>query len=169
MPVCLIAIALATLTVQASPLEPLARLKGVWTGTCSGKPGVGIVTKTFTTLYGGTFVQCDTALKVPATGGKAGTMHEDLSLFSYDAPNQKIRMRQFHNEGFVHTYELKSSTPGHWLFEGQDVENLPAGFRPRLTIDLGSDGSMTEVFSLAAPGKDFSEYVRINLKRKAKT
>jgi len=151
--------------LQVNSLGQLTKLEGVWSGTCSGRPGIGTVTKTFTSFYGGKFVKCETVLTIPAKGGKPANVHQDLTIFSYDVMNQTLRMRQFHNEGFVHTCELQSSGLGHWVFEGKDVENLPPGFRPRLTIDLHSDGTLNEVFSLAQPGKDFSEYVRTIVKR----
>ena len=167
MTIGLMAAGLAILAAQVSPLEPLAKLAGVWTGVCSGRPGTGTVTKTFKSLYDGAFVQCETVLNIPAKDSKPANQHRELSIFSFDAPNQRIRMRQFHNEGFVHTYEMKSSSPGHWISEGGDVENLPKGFRPRLAIDIGPDGALTEVFSLAEPGKDFTDYVKIVLRRRS--
>jgi hypothetical protein len=77
-----------------------------------------------------------------------GEVHEHWSVFSYDKIRQAVVFRQFHVEGFVNTYRLvaPAGTDKRLVFESDDIENLPAGWKARETYERLSDDEFTETF-----------------------
>jgi len=95
-------------------------------------------------------------------------VHQDLGLFSYDQGREKFVFRQFHVEGFVNQYVLDSlATDGRtFLFTTESIENIPAGWRARLTYQIIGDDQYRQIFELAPPEKDFEACTEGHLRRK---
>ncbi|HYR29614.1 MAG TPA: hypothetical protein VEU30_14180 [Thermoanaerobaculia bacterium] len=75
--------------------------------------------------------------------------------------SEKLRLRQFHGEGFVNTYTEGQSL----VFETSEIENIPEGWRARETYKQLTADSWQETFELAAPGKEFAVYSSSTFKR----
>ncbi len=149
--------------------QPLRFLVGAWEGAAAGQSGNGKVEREYRFALNGTFIEVKNKSSYPAQEkNPKGEIHEDQGFISYDKLRKKFVMRQFHVEGFVNQYILTSiSDDGKTLvFETESIENIPAGWRGRETYKLTSNDQFTEVFELAAPGKEFSVYSESMLKRK---
>ncbi|HET7437255.1 MAG TPA: hypothetical protein VFN10_21280, partial [Thermoanaerobaculia bacterium] len=135
-------------------LADLDTLVGRWTGTSKGKSGDGTIERECDRILNGQFIQCRTRAAYPRE------THTDIAIFSYDRNAKKVRMRQFHEEGFVNEYTQTS--PG--TFMSDSIENLGSGWRAREAYHLMGD-TWHETFSLAGPGKDFETYSQGTLNR----
>ncbi|HYR29812.1 MAG TPA: hypothetical protein VEU30_15185 [Thermoanaerobaculia bacterium] len=152
-----IAIALLFLTVSASADEPLAPLQfmvGEWRGTSRGEPGEGTVHRVCERVLRDRFIECRTTVTYE------NEVHVDRALFSYDKGAKKLRLRQFHGEGFVNTYEAEGL-----VFTTTAIENIPAGWRARESYERPSPDTWNERFELAGPGKEFTLYSASSLRR----
>ena len=143
----------------------LARLNfmiGEWRGTSSGEPGDGKVERTCSKVLKDRFIECRTTTTYPAQkANPKGEIHVDRAFYSYDKSSKKLRLRQFHGEGFVNTYAEAESL----AFVTVEIENIPAGWRARETYEHSSRDSWSERFELAEPGGDFKLYSATTLKR----
>jgi hypothetical protein len=164
-----LALACALLTCGLSAFAQtetgLARLDfmiGEWRGTSSGEPGDGTVERICAKVLNDRFLECRTTTTYPPQAkNKKGEVHVDRAFFSYDKGSRKLRLRQFHGEGFVNTY----AESGALTFETIEIENIPAGWRARETYEHPSDDAWAERFELAEPGKDFAPYSASVMKR----
>jgi hypothetical protein len=151
-------------SAAAQPPVGLARLDplvGRWRGSSSGQPGDGTVERECARVLRDRFIECRTTVTYPPQErNKNGEVHVDLAYFSYDRGPKKLRLRQFHGEGFVNTY----TESGPLTFDTDAIENIPAGWRAREHYELSGD-EWRETFSLAMPGKDFETYTAATLKR----
>jgi hypothetical protein len=143
-------------------LQPLELMIGTWRGTSSGEPGNGTIERECARILNDRFVECRTTTTYPAQEkNPKGEVHVDRAIYSFDRKAVKLRLRQFHGEGFVNSYlEADPLT-----FETTDIENIPAGWRARETYRQPSADTLEETFELSAPGKDFAVYSRSTLKR----
>jgi len=149
--------------------EPLRSLVGKWEGTGEGKSGKSRVDTQFTFVLQGKFLEVrNKAVFDPPEGKSKGEVHEDWGIISYDGGRKKFVFRQFHVEGFVNQYVLDSlSADGKTIvFVSEAIENIPPGWRARVTYEIPSDGELRVIFDLAPPGKDFDKCAENRLKRK---
>jgi len=164
----LIAIASALLLLQApAGLAPLDPLIGKWQGPQEGQPGQGTVTRQYTRSLKSRIVQGHNRSVYPAQEkNPKGEDHENLDIFTFDNGSKQIRLRQFHQEGFVIHYVMEpASKAGTLVFVSEAIENIPAGYRARETYTFTGTDAVEEVFEIAEPGKDFAVYSRARLKR----
>jgi hypothetical protein len=168
--------ALVLIAAQASPPppKPVDRLSDVrflvgrWTGSSEGQAGKGTVTRSYELVLGDRFIHERNTSHYPAQpSNPKGEVHEHWSLLGYDKVRQAIVFRQFHVEGFVITYRLAapSGADKRLVFESEQIDNLPAGWKARETYERTSDDELTETFELSAPGKPFEVYGKARLKR----
>jgi hypothetical protein len=156
---------------KAAPEDRFADVRflvGRWTGTSEGVPGRGTVTRTYEPVLGGRFLQERHRSEYPATEKKpTGEVHEHWSLFSYDKARKAVMLRQFHQEGFVNTYRLleRRDDSKVLVFETEQIENLPEGWKARETYEPHSADELTETFELSAPGKPFEVYSKTRFRR----
>ena len=136
-------------------LADLDQLVGRWSGTSKGKPGDGTIERECDRILNGQFIQCRTRATY------ARETHTDIAIYSYDRNAKKVRMRQFHEEGFVNEYT--QTEPG--TFVSDSIENLGSGWRAREAYHLMGNGMWHETFSLAGPGKEFETYSQTTLNR----
>ena len=152
-------------TRAGGPAEGLKRLDfmvGEWRGTSRGEPGVGSIQRSCVKVLNDRFVECRTTTTYPPQeNNKKGEVHVERALYSYDKAAGKLRLRQFHGEGFVNTYVETEPL----VFVTTDIENIPQGWRARETYEQISADSWSERFELAGPGKDFAVYTSSALER----
>lgn len=160
--------ALLLLPSHAADAEPPAGLQqlefmiGTWRGTSSGEPGNGTIERECARVLNDRFVECRTTVTYPPQEkNPKGEVHVERAIFSFDRKAKKLRLRQFHGEGFVNSYV--ESAP--LTFETVEIENIPAGWRARETYKQPSADACEETFELAGPGKELAVYSRSTLQR----
>lgn len=139
---------------KPDPFERISFIVGEWEGTSKGKPGEGKVRRTCQRVLNDRFIECRTTVTYEKE------VHHDVAYFSYDKSATKLRLRQFHGEGFVNNY-LEGEP---LVFTTTEIENIPPGWRARETYERTAD-EWKERFELAQPGKDFEPYTASTLKR----
>jgi hypothetical protein len=156
---------------QQDVWSPLKYFVGSWEGTAKGQAGNGKVEREYQFVLNGKFLQAkNKSTYPPQEKNPKGEVHEDWGFLSFDQGRKKFVLRQFHVEGFVNQYLLDSkSEDGKTLvFITESIENTPAGWKARETYRIVNDSEFTEVFELAAPGKDFELYSETKFKRKSR-
>ena len=143
-------------------LNRLDFMVGEWRGTSQGESGQGSVERTCTKVLRDRYIECrSTTTYAPQEKNAKGEVHVERSFFSYDKRAKTLRLRQFHGEGFVNSYAETSPL----VFETAEIENIAPGWRARETYEQLSDGSWSERFELAGPGKEFAVYTSSKLQR----
>jgi hypothetical protein len=152
----------------ADAWAPFRFFVGTWQGQGQGSPGQGQGLQTWEFILRGTFLQVrNKAVFDPQTSNPQGEVHEDLGVFSYDKARKTFVLRQFHVEGFVNQYVLENApTDGKtFVFVSEAIENIPAGFKARLTYKILDADSFEQTFDLAPPGQEFACYSKGVMKR----
>ena len=153
---------------KPDPWEPVRFLLGKWEGDSEGEPGKGRSVREYAFVLNNKFIEVrNQSTYPPQDKNPKGEVHEDRSLMSYDRAAKKLVLRMFTVEGFVNHYVLDSvSADGRDLiFTTVAIENIPAGFRARETYTKESDDEFTELFEIAAPGKEFEKYSGVHFHR----
>jgi len=105
-------------------LKRLDFLVGEWRGTSSGEPGNGTVERSCMKALNDRFIECRTTTTYPPQEkNKKGEVHVDRAFYSYDKAAKKLRLRQFHGEGFVNSYTETEPL----VFVTVEIENIPQG------------------------------------------
>jgi hypothetical protein len=136
----------------------LKRLEGSWQGEITGKAGKGLGKMVCELKLGNKFVVClNHAEFPPQEQNPEGEIHEDIGYYSFDKFTEKGRLRVFYSEGYVSIYDLIhfNAEENTIVFEATAHENLPKGFRAKITLKLYSTTEFEEKFELASPGKDY--------------
>lgn len=155
-------------TAPADPWAPFRFFVGTWEGQGEGSPGLGKGIQTFEFILRGTFLHVrNKAVFDPQDTNPRGEVHEDWGIFSYDKARRAFILRQFHVEGFVNRYVLENAPADGkaFVFVSEAIENIPPGFRARLTYKPLDADSFEQTFDLAAPGQDFTCYSKGVMKR----
>lgn len=152
-------------TFAADPptgLQELDFMIGRWRGASSGQPGEGTVERECARVLNDRFIECrSTVTYPPQEKNPKGEVHVERAIYSFDKRAKKLRLRQFHGEGFVNTFVEAEPL----VFLTVDIENIADGWRARETHRQPSAGSWTETFELAEPGKNFAVYSASTLER----
>lgn len=168
----LLAASAATQTNQKPDVwEPFKFFVGAWEGTSKGQPGQGTCERDYQFALNGKFLQIkNKSTYAPQEKNPKGEVHEDWGFLSFDKSRKKFVLRQFHVEGFVNQYLLdsKSEDSKTLVFITESIENIPTGWKAREIYRIVNDNEFTEVFELAAPGKDFELYSETKFKRKGR-
>lgn len=132
---------------------------GTWQGSESGSPGNGAGYRTYESAVQDTYVLMkNQSVFAPDQEGGTREFHEDWGMYSLDQSSSKIIYRQFNSEGFVNTFEtVVSQLDSVWVFETRHIENLPAGWTARITINKINEYKFTETFELARPKQDYQQ------------
>lgn len=150
----ILCLAMMATIARAEGLKDLDFLIGEWRGTSRGESGEGTIERSCTKVLNDRFIECRSTVTY------AKEVHVERSFYSYDKREKKLRLRQFHGEGFVNTYVETAPL----VFATDHIENIPPGWRARETYEQKA-GGWTERFELAAPGKDFTLYSASELTR----
>jgi hypothetical protein len=159
-----VAVVLTSAAAQTNEtgLARLSFMVGEWRGTSSGDPGDGKVERVCTKVLNDRFIECRTTTTYPPQPkNKKGEVHVERAFYSYDKGSQKLRLRQFHGEGFVNSYTEAEALS----FVTVEIENIPAGWRARETYEHSSPDAWSERFELAEPKGDFKLYSASALQR----
>jgi hypothetical protein len=149
-------------TEQPAEWAALQYFSGVWEGESTGKSGVGRGEREYEFILGEQYLHFkNRAVFEPQEKNPKGETHEDWGFLSYDKGRKTCILRQFNVEGYINQYVLESMSDGGdtLVFVTEGIENIPDGWRARLTYTITGDDKFTEVFDLAAPGKEFSSCV----------
>jgi hypothetical protein len=155
-------------TRQDTVWMPLQPFIGTWTGTGEGVDGNGTYERIYQFVFNKKYIEVKNKTVYPATKEKPkGYIHEDVGYISYDKARKTFVFRQFHGEGFVNQYTLDSLSADKktLVFLSEAIENIPNGWRARETY-IVSDNTLTEIFNLAEPNKNFEPYTKAVLTRK---
>ena len=153
---------------QSDPWAPLRVFEGKREGTITGQPGKQASSREYQFVSNGTFLwQHDHSVYEAKSPDAAPKVREDFGYFSYDKFLKTIVWRQYHSEGFVNEYRLKTvgADLRSFEFETVRIENLPMGWRARKSYRVLSADEIEETFSLAPPDKEFETYTVALLKR----
>ncbi len=149
--------------------QPLRYFLGKWEGYGSGKAGYGKGQREYTLILNDQYMYySERTVFKPQENNPTGELHEEWTLFSFDRSRKKFIVRQFNSEGFINQLVLKKISPDSttFVFVSERMENLPEGFRGRLTYIIQNENEFTEKFELAPPGKDFQSFINNYWKRK---
>jgi hypothetical protein len=163
------AILLAQEKAKPDPWEPFRYFIGAWQGHEEGTPGVGKGERHYELVLQDKYIHFrNRSVFEPQEGNPEGEVHEDWGFFSYDRIRGSIVLRQFHVEGFVNQYVVKSVSPDgkEIVLISESIENLPSGWRTRYQFKILNENEFTELFELARPGQDFGVIVNNRWKRK---
>jgi len=152
----------------ADAWAPFRAFVGTWKGAGEGSPGQGTGEQTFAFILRGTYLQVrNKAVYPPQEKNAKGEVHEDMGVFSYDKARKTYVLRQFHVEGFVNQYVLEAppAEGRPFVFVTESIENIPAGFRARLTYKFLDADTFEQTFDLAEPGQEFTCYSKGVMKR----
>ena len=146
--------------------SPLAFLIGDWTGEEEGRAGRGRGTRTYEPILDDVFLHArNRSVFEPQERNPDGETHQDWQIYSYDKEIERIVLRQFHSEGYVHRYvHDPEDEEGDWVFVSQEIENAP-GMRAKLVLRRLDDDAFEEIFYLAFPGGDLTEFLRNRWRR----
>jgi hypothetical protein len=136
-------------------------LIGEWAATESGRMGEGRGERKIELVLQNKYLYWkNKSTFEPQEKNSKGEVHEDWALISFDKIRKKFVMRQFHVEGFVNQYVLESvsSDMKKLIFLSESIENVPAGFKAKLTYEIISENEFIEYFELAPPRKEFTLY-----------
>ena len=95
-------------------------------------------------------------------------VYEDWTIFSCDQNRKKFAVREFNIEGYVNQFTLEtlSKDNRNFVFVLESSENAPPGLRARLTYEIKNENEFIEIFEIAMPGGDFSEWLKNYRRRK---
>jgi hypothetical protein len=153
---------------KADPWQAIRFLAGEWRGTAQGEPGVGSVQRTYSFVLKDKYLyERNISTYAQKEKDRSSEVHEHWSMFSYDSVHKNLVLRQFHQEGFVNRYVMRTSTnsPTRIMFESEEFENFDNSWNARETYEIISPDEFVETFEPAAPGKPFQIYSRSHFKR----
>lgn len=143
-------------------LTDISRFVGQWRGAAEGEPGTGTVSRTYTPILAGKFIEERNESRYGS-----GEIHHHLAFWSYDRTRSRFVLRQFHQESFVNQFAAKTAgfVDGRLVMQSESIENIPAGFRARETYVFNGADAFEEIFEIAEPGADFQRYSHNRLAR----
>jgi len=153
---------------EADVWAPFRYFAGSWQGQGEGRSGVSTGKLSLQFVLGGKFLQSKNETRFgPEEKNPKGALHEDFGVFSYDRARACYVYRQFHSEGFVNQYVCKKvlDEGKTFIFVSEQLENLPAQSKARLTYKILNPNEFQMTFDLAAPGADYERYATGTMKR----
>lgn len=148
--------------------QPFLFFVGKWEGKGEGKPGISQGSQEFQFIMKGRYlIVKNTSRFEPQERNPRGETHEDWGFFSFDQRRKKFVLRQFHIEGFVNQYVCESiSDDGKtFVFVSEQIENIPSGWKAKLTYKIINKDEFEQSFELAAPGKEMECYSKGVMRR----
>ena len=146
-------------------LAPIASILGDWTGVGEGSPGVSSTTRLAERALDNRYIMVRGRSVYPKQEkNKKGEIHTQIDMWSYDKQRKVIVLRQFDNLGFVSTYveDRSARARGRIVLVSEHLENVPAGWKARYTLEFKEADTYHELFELDPDGKGFKPYVTSN-------
>ncbi len=134
-----------------------------WENDTAKSEGMGMGTRNYEFILDGTHLQVNNKVSNLSKDKKQMVCyHQDVGFFSYDKSRKKITYREFTSEKFFSQYICDSIATDKktFVFHSENFENVPPGYKGRITISIINDNSFTEHFELAETGKPFQTYVK---------
>ncbi len=141
-------------------------LSGSWKSNPDACIGIGEANKVNKVVLDSNFFLMETKATFDV---EENNRHEDKKFISYNKLTDKLILREFHSEGFVNEYEVDSMSTDlkYIVFLSRALENMPDGWKARMTIQIIDDGNYREQFDMARPGEPFRQYVVAAWRRSA--
>jgi hypothetical protein len=134
-----------------------------WVNDTAKSEGMGPGTRSYEPVLDSTHIQVYNKANNLAPDKKSLVCyHQDIGVFSYDKSRKKITYREFTSESFYSQYVCDSISPDKktLVFHSEMFENIPPGYKGRITIRILDNNSFEEHFELAEPGKAYQTYVK---------
>lgn len=154
---------------QDSIWQPLQNFIGEWVGNGSGEPGEGSYERSYNFIFNKKFIEVkNKSVYPPDANNPEGEIHEDIGYISFDKIRKIFVLRQFHKEGFVNQYKQDtiSSDGKRIVFISESIENIKPGWRAKEIYQIFGEKEFSETFELSPPGKNFTIYTKVLLKKK---
>ena len=134
---------------QERAWRTLRKLVGQWHASESGRD----IRADYRLIANGNYLAVETV----SVSRSEQDVHTDLEIFSYDAPNKRVMMRQFVSEGVICRYKLDEISPDGktMTFVTEHCEGGPPKFGARATYGFPSPGEYTAKLELAPNGKAY--------------
>jgi hypothetical protein len=153
---------------NAKKWEPFNFLIGKWEGSGTGKFGESKIEREYEYLMGGTYIiGKNKSTYEEQEKNPKGEIHDHWDIISYNKVKAKYVFRQFHAEDITNTFSLDSlnAAQGILEFESVWIENFIEGWKAKEVYKILNENEFVEIFYLAAPGKEYAEYIRNTFKR----
>lgn len=144
------------------PFHELGRfLEGDWNSHAEDCIGLGEGTRSCAWILDSTCLHIRNYSETPSPDGSPPSIHRDWTFLTYDAINDLLVLREFHNESYVNRYAADSISADRrvFVFNSTDLQNVPSGWRARVTIRITGSDRFVETFELASPGQALKPYV----------
>ena len=148
--------------------EPFKYLIGKWEGSGAGKFGDSKIEQEYEYLMGGTYIiGKNRSTYEEQEKNPEGEIHDHWDIISYYKVKAKYVFRQFHAEDVINTFSPDSliAAQGILEFESVWIENFIEGWKAKEVYKKINENEFVEIFYLAAPGKEYAEYIRNTFKR----
>jgi hypothetical protein len=135
---------------------------GKWKGEENGMRGYGVGNREYKLILNDQYLHvANTSIYQPQTKNPEGEIHEDWTIFSYDRYSNNYMIRQLNSEDFVNQFALDTtaSDASFFQFNSVNIENLPSGFRARLSYTIENINQFREKYELAAPGGEYKVFL----------
>ena len=164
---------LTSLTLAQSKIikdkwEPFNFLIGKWEGKGTGKFGDSKIEREYKYLMGAAYIiGKNKSTYEKQEKNPEGEIHDHWDIISYDKVRAKYFFRQFHAEDITNTFSLDSinAAKGILEFESESIENFREGWRAKEVYKIINEDEFIEIFYLASPGNEYTEFVRSSFKR----
>ena len=160
--ICSAIAASSALPAEQIGLDSLHFLVGEWRGVGDGKWGSSAAERQYKLVFGENFIRGHGRSVYPRQDkNREGEIHESLDMYSFDQQRQTVVLRQFDNEGFVTTYylDLETGNPDLLIFESAQLENVPLGWKARVTFERKGTDEFHEYFHLDKATGTFERYI----------
>jgi len=156
------------LFAQESPNQEIPTLKtlsdyflGHWKSDPSACIGIGKATRIYQWVLDSNYLFSKTEALFE-TDNPSTDRHMDWSISSYDKVNNRLKIREFHSEGYVIEYynDSISADKKTMTYISNALENTPKGWSARLIIKIINENTFDEYFDLAKPDEPFKTYVK---------
>jgi hypothetical protein len=130
---------------------------GKWEGRETGLSGIGKEFRTYRFILDSNYI-CRNNKSVfdPQDANPEGAAHEDWGILGHDSFVNKFKMRYFHSEGYINSYMLENISDNSTKneFNSYNLENVPEGWKARITLEKIDEDTIEETFDRAQTGKD---------------
>ena len=159
---------LAQTEIVKDKWEPFNFLIGKWEGNGTGKFGDSKIEREYEYFMGGTYIiGKNTSIYEKQEKNPDGEIHDHWDIISYDKVRARYVFRQFHAEDITNTFLLDSlnAAKGKLEFESESIENFREGWKAKEVYKFINEDEFIEIFYLASPSNEYTEFVRSSFKR----